>query len=421
MPEISPDLLLQIRERFCHVASCPFTGERIFFENAGGALTLRSVVETSTMLASVPDNQGRDNAASRKLVEMIATGRNDAKLFFNAKSGAIITGESGTELLFRLISAAALSGQAPGRVLGSTLEHPASVSAAQRWSRIAGLEYVAVPHNDATGTVTLDDYLPEITADTRVATIVHTSPVTGMGVDIAAISNTIRDIAPDCMIIVDGIQHAAHGLIDIAAAPIDGYVVSPYKVFSRHGYGLAWMSDRLIDVEHNALIGGPARNWEMGTRDTASYATFSDVVTYLDWLGGEVSDETDPRARIEAAGHAIHSHEKTLTDATLHGTGNLPGLADIDGVTVIGGIDNPAREGLVCFSMQGISAPDIVSRLSENGIRAHVRKPDHYSGNILRPLKMDGCVRISYAHYNSVDEVARLLAVINEIRGTGQM
>jgi len=96
----------------------------------------------------------------------------------------------------------------------------------------------------------------------------------------------------------------------------------------------------------------------------------------------------------------------------------MPGLADIDGITVVGGIDNPAREGLVCFAMQGISAPDIVSRLSETGIRAHVRKPDHYSGNILEPLNLDGCVRISFAHYNSVEEVARLLAVVNEISST---
>jgi len=418
MPTISPDLLSQIRDRFCHVSFCPFTGGRSFFENAGGALTLRSVVETSAMLASVPDNQGRDNAASRKLGELIATGRGDAKLFFNVTDGEIITGESGTELLYRLISAAALAGQVPGRVLGSTLAHPASASAARRWAKIAGLDFVAVPHNDATGTVTVDEYLPQITPDTRVATIVHTSPVTGMSVDIAEISHAIRAVAPDCLIIVDGIQHAAHGLIDIAAAQIDGYVISPYKVFSRHGYGLAWMSDRLVDVEHNALKGGPARNWEMGTRDTASYATFSDVVDYLVWLGGEVSNDTDRRTLIEAAGHAIHAHEKTLTDATLHGTGNMPGLADIDGITVVGGIDNPAREGLVCFAMQGISAPDIVSRLSETGIRAHVRKPDHYSGNILEPLNLDGCVRISFAHYNSVEEVARLLAVVNEISST---
>ncbi len=414
-----PDLLQDIRSRFHHVESCPFSGERIFFENAGGALTLRSVVETSARLAAVPDNQGRDNIASQKLVEIISQGRKDAKTFFNAQDGEIITGESGTELLFRLISTAALAGKAPGRVLGSTLEHPASVSAARRWAEVAGLEYCSVAHDDATGTVSVDAYLPQITPDTRVATIIHTSPVTGMSVDVASISAAIRTVAPECFIIVDGIQHAAHGLIDIAAAGIDGYVVSPYKVFSRHGYGIAWLSDRLVEVPHNALIGGPERNWEMGTRDTASYATFSDVVNYLDWLGGEMSTKTDKRTRIEAAGHAIHAHEGALTDAMLKGTGNLPGLADMIGVTIVGGVDNLAREGLVCFALDDISAPDIVSRLAENRIRVHVRKPDHYSGNILTPLSLDGCVRVSLAHYNTSGEVAQFLTAMKDISETG--
>ena len=79
-------------------------------------------------------------------------------------------------------------------------------------------------------------------------------------------------------------------------------------MFSRHGYGLAWISDRLSQIEHDALVGGPAENWELGTRDTGAYATLSDVADYLEWLGGEVSSETDRRKKFEAAGAAIHAH-----------------------------------------------------------------------------------------------------------------
>ena len=53
-----------VRSRFAHVDACPFDGPRVFFENAGGALTLKSVIETSTAFAGYPDNHaGRDNAA----------------------------------------------------------------------------------------------------------------------------------------------------------------------------------------------------------------------------------------------------------------------------------------------------------------------------------------------------------------------
>ena len=236
-----------------------------------------------------------------------------------------------------------------------------------------------------------------------------------MGVDIAAIAKAIRKVSPDCFIIVDGIQHAAHGGIDIDAAGVDGYVISPYKVFSRHGYGMAWISDRLGGLPHNALIGGPEMNWEMGTRDTGSYATFSDVVDYLDWLGGHFTDNSDLRARIDAAGRAMKGHEAELIKAMVHGTGNQKGLAELDGVTVIGGNDNPAREGLVCMTVAGKDAVDVVARLNDQGIRTHVRKADHYSGNILRPLGMTSAVRVSLAHYNSREEVTRFLAAMRGI------
>jgi selenocysteine lyase/cysteine desulfurase len=299
--------------------------------------------------------------------------------------------------------------------LGSTLEHPASRSAAAHWAEVAGKPHILVAHDDATGTVGPEAYRPEITPDTRVATILHTSPVTGMGVDVGAIAAEIRKIAPDCIIIVDGIQHAAHGRLDIESYDVDGYVISPYKVFSRHGYGVAWVSDRLHAIKHEHLIDAPGNPWEFGTRDTGAYVTFSDVVDYFVWLGGEVSDQTDPRVRIVAAGEAIHAHEKHLTDAMINGIGNIKGLKDMAEVDIIGGLENPAREGLVCLTVKGQAAPDIVTKLRERGIRTHTRKADHYSGNVLSPLGLDAAVRVSMCHYNTETEVAQFLTAMREI------
>jgi len=411
----APALLKAVRDRFAHVGDCPVQGERIFFENAGGALTLKSVVETSARHAAIPDNQGRDNPASHELVRIINKAKADMAVLMNASGGQFFVGESGTELLFRLIMNACLGTQRGGTVLGSTLEHPATRSACARWAGVAGQAHVLVPHDDDTGTVTVDAYRPHITPDLAVATIIHTSPVTGMGVDIAAITAEIRAAAPDCIIIIDGIQHAAHGRIDIDAYGIDGYVISPYKAYSRHGYGLAWISDRLTALPHNALLDGPGDNWEMGTRDTGAYATLCDVADYLDWLGGEAGVSGDRRARFVAAGDLIHAQEKALTDAMIHGTGNLPGLAEMPGVRIIGGADNPAREGLVSFSVDGIDAAEVVARLNAERIRTHLRKADHYSGNILTPLGLKGCIRVSMCHYNSVSEVARFLSVMKSM------
>jgi len=411
-------LLNDIRGRFQYVDECPYQGPRVFFENAGGALTLKSVVERSAELAAVPDNQGRDNPASHELVRLIDQAKVDIRDFLGAAKGPVFVGESGTELLFRVISAAVLEAPDGGDVVGSTLEHPASVSACDRWSKIAKRNFVRVPHNSDTGTVTVDDYRPYVTKDTRVATILHTSPVTGMAVDVQAIAALIREFSPDCFIIVDGIQHAAHGGVDIDSYAIDGYVISPYKVFSRHGYGIGWVSERLGSLPHNSLIGAPADQWDLGTRDTASYATFSDVVNYFDWLGGHFTDSTDRREKIVAAGKAIHQHENDLTDAMLYGVGGQDGLAAMSEVTVIGGIDNPMREGLVSLAVEGMTAVEAVSALREKGIRVHARKNDHYSGNILIPLELDDCVRVSMCHYNTEQEVAQFLGAMRSIDGS---
>ncbi|MEQ8365576.1 MAG: aminotransferase class V-fold PLP-dependent enzyme [Roseicyclus sp.] len=410
----NPALLDEVRSRFAHVDTCPFEGPRVFFENAGGALTLNSVVETSAKMAAIPDNQGRDNPAAHALVAMIDKAKADMAIMFNAPAGQFFVGESGTELLFRLIRVAVM-GTPDGIVLGSTVEHPATRSASHKWAEAAGKTHVLIAHDDETGAVDAAAYAAQITPDTQVATILHTSPVSGMGMDVAAISKAIRAVAPECFIIVDGIQHAAHGRLDIESYDIDGYVVSPYKVFSRHGYGVAWTSDRLAKLPHDHLLNAPGEPWELGTRDTGAYATFSDVVDYFEWLGSQVSDATDRRARIVAAGEAIHEHEKALTDAMIHGTGNLKGLADMPSVTIIGGVENPRREGLVSISVAGQDAPDVVTKLRARGIRTHTRKADHYSGNILDPLGLPSAIRVSMCHYNTEAEVAQFLQAMREI------
>ena len=409
-----PGLMDEIRARFAHVDTCPFEGPRVFFENAGGALTLKTVAETSAAYAGYPDNQGRDNPASRAMMAAIDKGKADMRTFFNVPSGQVFVGESGTEVLFRLVRTAALGAKSGGVMLGSTLEHPASRSAMTRWAEVTGRPHVLVPHDDVTGTVDVDAYRKHITSEVRVAAIIQTSPVTGISVDVMAIAAAIRQKSPECFIIVDGIQHASHGHIDLAAYGVDGYAISPYKVFSRHGYGVGWASDRLTALPKEAVIGGPPANWELGTRDAGSYAAFSDVVDYFVWLGSHITISNDRRARIEVAAKAIHDHEQQLGHAMTHGTGNLRGLAELPGVTIIAGAGNAGREGVVSLALDHLESVALVAFLNARGIRTHARMDDHYSGNVLRPLGLKSCVRVSFSHYNTEQEVAQFLTAMNE-------
>ena len=415
MEGFSKKILTDIRSKFAQIDECPIQGKRIFFENAGGALTLKSVVKCSQKYAAIPDNQGRENSGSHELVKVINNAKNDLRTFMNASTGQFFVGESGTELLFRLIMNACLGTNNKGIVIGSTVEHPATRSACIRWSKVSGKKHILIPHDDQKGLVISKEYARYVTKDTEVATIIHTSPVTGMSMNVKDIAKEIRLVSPDCFIIVDGIQHAAHGQIDINSYDVDGYVISPYKMFSRHGYGLAWISDRLTNLPHDMLVDGPNDTWELGTRDTGSYATISEVISYFDWLGSNFTDSEEKREKFIAAGNAIKNHEKKLTDTMIFGNGNIPGLSQINKVNIIGGLDNPAREGLVSIYIDGLDSAEIVKKLNDQGIRTHLRKADHYSGNILNPLKQESCIRVSLCHYNSIEEVSEFLLAIKQI------
>ena len=414
MDHFSPKLLAEIRGKFAFVEECPFVGERIFFENAGGALTLKSVVETSSKFAAIPDNQGRENAASKALMEIIQKAKSDAAELFGATAGQFFVGESGTELLFRLVRNAATSAKIGGNIVGSSFEHPATRSAAKYWAAQTNREYINVQHNNQNGHVTAELYSEIVSPDTRVVTILHASPVTGISVDLEAISKAVHSISPEAFIIVDGVQYAAHGGITIDQYNIDGYAISPYKMYSRHGYGFAWVSDRLTKMNHEQLFDGPSENWELGTRDTGSYATLSDVVKYLEWLGEKIEITSSKTKKLNNAAKAIAAQEASLTDLMINGEDNIKGLKDLDGIEIIGGEKNQNRMGLVSFRIIGTSSHVIVDFLNNKGIRTHVRKADHYSGNILKPLGWEDCIRVSVCHYNSSEEIKSLLLALNE-------
>ena len=415
MIEQQHGLIESVREKFMHVEECPFEGKRIFFENAGGSLRLKSVVETSALFASYPDNQGRENDASRALVKSIEDAKKKMHLFFNASKGKVFVGESGTELLFRLIRTASLGSEKKGKMLSSTLEHPASMSAMKKWADYTDRPHILVEHNNKTGSVDIEEYEEKITNDLRVVSIVHTSPVTGMSLDVPAIVRKIRRVSSDCLIIVDGIQHSSHGGIDIDSYDIDGYVVSPYKMFSRHGYGVAWASDRLSNMQKEQLVNGPSENWELGTRDTGSYATFSDVVDYMAWLGSNFTKSNNIREQLNAASKAIKSHEQEIVSLIINGAAEIQGLSKIKKINIIGKSSLNLREGVISFYVEGISSSFIVEQLRKNNIRVHIRKNDHYCGNILNPLKLKDCIRLSICHYNSKDEAKEFLKVINRL------
>ncbi|MEM7442640.1 MAG: aminotransferase class V-fold PLP-dependent enzyme [Pseudomonadota bacterium] len=403
-------LLAEIRAQFLHVDHCPIIDERrVFLESGGGSLKLKAAIEAAADISGVPDQEGRDNDASRFLSTVINKGREDLHLFFGSGGeGQVVSGETGTELLYKFVRAVALSAP-PGPVISSNLEHPATFDAARQWADYTDRAWKEVEFDALSGTVRPEDYARAVTPDTRIATVIHTSQLTGFRVDLAGIVKAIHAVSPDCFIIADGIQQAPHGDIDVRAYGVDAYVFSPYKAFSRLAVGFGWVGDRLSDVRHDHMLSKNPRIWELGSRDPGIYAAQTAVIDYLAWLGAQVSDHSDRAGQIRGGAAAMAGQERALISLLLDGEEGLPGLFDIPGIAVIGPRAIDERAGIVSFTLRGTPSPEIVRQLADRGIRVHARIDDGYSGHILAALDLPDCVRVALCHYNSADEIRRLL------------
>lgn len=418
---LSDSLLREVRARFHYVDRCPITGEpRIFFENGGGSLKLKAAIAASAEVEALPDQEGRDNPASAYLTHLLEQGREDLHLLFGsaalgAERGRVISGETGTRLLYRLVRTLALA-LPPGPVICSTLEHPASLDAARQWAANTDRRLIEVPFETSTGTLSAAHYAAAVTVDTRIATIIHTSMLTGFVADLPAICAAIRSVAPECFIVVDGIQHAPHGALDVAHYGADAYVFSPYKAFSRLSLGFAWVNDRLHAVPHEHMLGKPDADWELGSRDPAFFAAQSQVVEYYCWLGRHFTSSLERRAQLLAGSEAMAAHEAALIALLIEGDSEVRGLADYEDVTLVGTRDAIGREGLVSFNLDGIDSPQLVREFARRGIRVHARVSDGYSGHILGALGLKDCLRVSVSHYNTAQEVRQFLSALAQIR-----
>lgn len=416
---IDDALLAEIRDRFLHVDSDPISGPRIFLENGGGSLILKAALERSMEIAAYPDSPSRRNEAAAHIKKMSAEATRRLHLLFGAESGQVIFGATGTEILFRLVRSG-LERAEPGTVLSSSLEHSASHDAAVRWAEAFGHTHIDAKIDPETGLTTPQHYADVVRPNTRLATIIHASHVTGKHVDVGGISAAIRAVAPGCLIICDGIQHAPHGPIFAERDDVDAYVYAPYKAFSRRGGAFGWMSERLSNMPHNdQMVGKPANSWGLGSPDPGLYASVSAVHEYLCWLGRKFTDATDERALLEAAMNAANAHEVSLIDLLINGKEGLPGLAAYNSVTLIGDKNMGNREGAVSFTINGRKSTEIVDEFETRKIRVHYREnsPASSARFVLEAAQLDNCIRISMCHFNSHDEIEAVLKALPEIVG----
>jgi cysteine desulfurase family protein (TIGR01976 family) len=359
----------------------------VFFDGPGGTQVPDSVIEAiARYLRESNANVGGPYETSRRTEAVIADARLAGSEWLGCSPDDVVFGANMTTLNFALTRAAARELRAGDEVVVTRLDHDANVAP---WLEVAHDVGIVVRFADLRedGTLDLADLAAQLGARTRVVAFPWASNALGTLVDAARVCALAHEAG--ALAWVDAVHYAPHGPIDVAAIGADVLICSPYKFCGPHlgvAFGRAELLERWRPYKARPAPDAPAgRRHETGTLAHELLAGFAAGVDYFHSLGWE----------------AIQAHERELGERFLSG---LPDRCTLYGLATMEG-----RVPTFAFNVEGLSAESVAVRLGERGIA--VWHGDYYAVEVMRRLGLEGgAVRVGIVHYNTADEVDRLLA-----------
>ncbi|HEB3529219.1 TPA: aminotransferase class V-fold PLP-dependent enzyme [Burkholderia cenocepacia] len=402
-----PDALMQqIKSRFHHVDRDVDGRERLFFDNAGGSFRLKAAVDAYARVDALPDCPERIHARALDLQAIQSRGEDDVRTILNAQGGTVYASLTASGAMFDMVRA--IMENVPGtNAVTTVLEHPSSYDAMTVYAERTGKTLRIAPSNPATGGVDVDAIVALVDADTALLSVMAASNISGAKFDIETIVARAREKKPDLFIVVDAVQHAPHGVIDLQRTPVDGINFAPYKFFGCRGSGMSWLSPRAAALPHHRLAAKENCVWELGSPAPAQFAVVSSIVDYVAWIGRYFADSDDRRALFVEGMHRIELHERALLAAL------LDGLRAIDGVDVYWDHDDLTQHDLIVgIGFANLEPTQAVREYEKHGVIVYERVASSlYSGRMLKSFGLAGAVRISPLHCHAPDDIARFLAI----------
>ncbi|ELW9450155.1 aminotransferase class V-fold PLP-dependent enzyme [Burkholderia cenocepacia] len=402
-----PDALMQqIKSRFHHVDRDVDGRERLFFDNAGGSFRLKAAVDAYARVDALPDCPERIHARALDLQAIQSRGEDDVRTILNAQGGTVYASLTASGAMFDMVRA--IMENVPGtNAVTTVLEHPSSYDAMTVYAERTGKTLRIAPSNPETGGVDVDAIVALVDADTALLSVMAASNISGAKFDIETIVARAREKKPDLFIVVDAVQHAPHGVIDLQRTPVDGINFAPYKFFGCRGSGMSWLSPRAAALPHHRLAAKENGVWELGSPAPAQFAVVSSIVDYVAWIGRYFTDSDDRRTLFVEGMHRIELHERALLAAL------LDGLRAIDGVEVYWDHDDlTQRDLIVGIGFAHLEPTQAVREYEKHGVIVYERVASSlYSGRMLKSFGLAGAVRISPLHCHAPDDIARFLAI----------
>jgi cysteine desulfurase/selenocysteine lyase len=335
-------------------------------------------------------------------------GRADIAAFVGAGPGELVFTKNATEAL-NLVSYVLGDNRferalGPGDVIVTTeLEHHANLIPWQELARRTGatLHWFGVTDD---GHLDLDSL--ELDDRVKVVAFTHHSNVTGTGAPVAELVRRAKSVG--AWTVLDACQSVPHQPVDFASLGVDFAVFSGHKMLGPTGIGALYGRAGLLAQLPPFLTGGsmietvtmssatyaaPPQRFEAGTQMTSQVVGLAAAARYLSDIGMS----------------AVAAHEHRLVAATLEG------LTEIPEVRIIGPADPELRYSPVAFVVDGVHAHDMGQVLDDDGVA--VRVGHHCAAPLHRRFGVAATVRASFAVYNTVDEVDRLIAGVRRAIG----
>src|SRR5581483_5300856 len=332
--------------------------------------------------------------------------------FLNCDADEVAFGPNMTTLTLSLSRAIGRTLKPGEEIVVTTLDHSANISPWVALEEI-GVKIRKVDINPNDCTLNLDDLKSKLNNRTRVVAVGYASNAVGTINPIAEITRLAHQAG--ALVFVDAVHYAPHGLIDVRAIDCDFLACSPYKFFGPHSGVLFGKRHKLKSLKPYKVR--PASNdlphaWETGTQNHECMAGVRAAVDYIASISTHSSDaKLDRRSALKNSYNLIHAYERQLT-AQL-----LAGLAAIPGVTIYG-ITDPARfdqrVGTISIRMANRAPQEIAKHLGEHGL--FTWDGNFYALDLTERLGVEdkgGLLRIGVLHYNTAEEIERLL---NELR-----
>ncbi len=388
----------------------------VYFDGPGGTQSPQSVLDAmSGYLAYGSSNLGGPFLTSQYAVEIVAQARQAMADLLNANRPEEISfGQNMTSLTFSFSRALARTWQPGDEIIVTRLDHDANISPWLMAAEDRGVTVRWLDLNPADATMRLDELSGLLNEKTRLLAITAASNAVGSITDLDTAVRLAHDAG--ALVYVDAVHYTPHGSVDVQEWDCDFLVCSVYKFFGPHTGVLYGKHEHMESLTAYKVRPAPAHapgKWETGTQSFESLAGVTAAVEYIASLGG---DEGSRRQRLERAMALTKSYEIQLSEQFLAGATAVPGLK-VYGITDVERLDE--RTPTFAVSLEGYTPAEVAAELGKQGI--FVWDGHYYAIAVMERLGLldkGGLVRIGFAHYNTPQEVDRLLAALRALAKT---